>query len=361
MKRTCKIPLDLSSKILTIGPDYHNHRGGIEAVIEIYSKYYESFKFLATYKEGSLIYKSLIFFLSIFSFLNKIIFDKKIKIIHIHGASYGSFIRKFICFLIAKYFFKKKIIYHIHGAEFHLFYSTSNFIIKKSISAFINKSDCIICLSSSWMSFFKTNFNPRKIEIAPNIIDFPSFSSIKKNDNRLTFLFLGLIGNRKGIFDLIKVIAINKHIYADKIKLIIGGNGEVKKLLNLIKELQLEECVEFVGWISKDEKVAWLQNANIYILPSYNEGLPISILEAMSYGQAIISTNVGGISEIVIPEKNGILIEPGNLFEIAAAIDFFIEHPEKIEAYGLESKQIVKKHLPDIVINNLILMYNKLL
>jgi glycosyltransferase involved in cell wall biosynthesis len=361
MGNACKISSNLSSKILTIGPDYHNHRGGIEAVIEIYSKYYESFKFLATYKEGSVIFKSLIFFFSIFSFLKKNIFDKKIRIIHIHGASYGSFVRKFICFLIAKYLFKKKIIYHIHGAEFHLFYSRSNVIIKKAISAFINKSDCIICLSSSWMTFFKTNFNPRKIEIVPNIIDFPSFSTIKKKDSVITFLFLGLIGNRKGIFDLIQVISQNKCQYENKIKLIIGGNGEVEKLKDLIEELQLKGIVEFVGWITKEEKNNWLRKSDVYILPSYNEGLPISILEAMSYGQAIISTNVGGIPEVVLPNENGIIIEAGNLNEIENAINFFIHNPGKVDPYGRASRKISEKYQPDFVINKLTAIYQSIL
>lgn len=109
------------------------------------------------------------------------------------------------------------------------------------------------------------------------------------------------------------------------------------------------------------KKIDWLQKSNVYTLPSYNEGLPISILEAMSYGQAIISTNVGGIPEIVIPMKNGILIEPGNLKEIESAIDFFIEHPQKIEVYGHESKQMVDKHLPDNVMNELTEIYTSLL
>jgi len=361
MESKFKISSDLSSKILTIGPDYHNHRGGIEAVIEIYSKYFENFKFIATYKEGSVIYKSLIFFFSIFYFLKKIIFDRKIELIHIHGASYGSFVRKFICFLIAKYLFKKKIIYHIHGGEFHLFYLQGNLTKKKIISIFINNADCIICLSSRWMSFIKINFNPKKIEIIPNIIDFPSFSTIEKNDSRLTFLFLGLIGNRKGIFDLINVIANNKHLYSDKIKLVIGGNGEVERLKNLIKDLQIEGLVEFVGWIAKEQKNNWLQKSDVYILPSYNEGLPISILEAMSYGQAIISTNVGGIPEVVLPGKNGIIIEPGNYNEIENAINFFIQYPEKIEIYGKESIKIAKKHLPDQVINELTIIYKYVL
>lgn len=356
-----KIPSKISETILTIGPNYQYHRGGIGAVIEIYSKYFVKFKFLASYKVGTSIYKSFFFIGSIFKLFKLLIFDRKIQIIHIHGASYGSFFRKFFIFLAAKYLFRKKVIYHIHGGGFANFEKNSNLILRKAIKLLIENVDVVICLSESWKKFFMENFKPNKIIIIHNIIDYPHLSVFKEKENIITLLFLGLICDAKGIFELIEVIFRNKEKYKDKIRLIIGGNGEIDRLNNIIQQQQLEGLVEFVGWISNKEKTTWLQKSDIYILPSYKEGLPISILEAMSYGQAIISTNVGGIPEIVIPEKNGILIEPGNLSEIETAINFFLEHPEMIEIYGLESKQYAKKHLPDSVIMELTTIYASLL
>jgi glycosyltransferase involved in cell wall biosynthesis len=352
---------NVSQRILTIGPDYHNHRGGIGAVLEVYNKYFEQFKFLASFKVGSSFYKSYFFIGSILKLIPLLIFDRKIQIVHIHGASYGSFFRKFFIFLLAKYIFRKKVIYHIHGGGFAYFYLNSNLIFRKMIKIFIEKSDAIICLSESWKNFYLKNFRPKKIFITPNIIDYPIISKIEEKCEITTYLFLGLICDAKGIFDLIEVIVKNKENYSNKIQLIIGGNGQIDKLNNIIKEHSLEGLVEFVGWISNKVKNSWLQKADIYILPSYKEGLPISILEAMSYGQAIISTNVGGIPEIVIAKKNGILIEPGNLAEIEAAINFFIENPNKIQIYGQESKLIAKKHQPDLVISELLTIYQLLL
>ena len=355
------IPLNISNSILTIGPDYRNHRGGIGAVLEVYSKYFENFKFLASYKDGSDLYKSIYFFYILFIFIQRLVFDRSIRIVHIHGATRGSFARKFICFIIGKYIFGKKIIYHIHGAEYHLFYQESSPIVKKSIRMFINNSDNIFCLSEMWKRFFTSNFNPKKIEIVANIIDYPSVNKRHKESSVLNFLFLGQIGSRKGIFDLLEVLSKNKGKYNGKIKLTIGGNGEIEKLKAVIREKQIEGLVEFIGWVTNEKKINCLQTADIYILPSYNEGLPISILEAMSFGQAIIATNVGGIPEIVITEKNGILIEPGNLIEIENAIDFFIKNPEKINSYGIKSKQIVIKHMPDAVMMELSNIYKILL
>jgi glycosyltransferase involved in cell wall biosynthesis len=143
--------------------------------------------------------------------------------------------------------------------------------------------------------------------------------------------------------------------------LLVGGNGEVLHLKELISKNNIEDIVEFLGWISGKEKKKVLNECDVYILPSYNEALPISILESMSYGKAIISTNVGGIPEIVGHKKNGLLINPGDLLQMEQAIDCFLDNPELMDVYGVISEQIVKNHLPNSVIKELEGIYKSIL
>jgi len=140
--------------------------------------------------------------------------------------------------------------------------------------------------------------------------------------------------------------------------LLIGGNGEIKRLNNFIHANQIGSIVEFMGWVTNDAKISAFNKADIYILPSYNEGMPISILEAMSYGLAIIATNVGGIPEIVFNEVNGLLIEPGNSSQIERTLNYFIDNPALIRRYGAASENLVKKYFPDKVCGQLIELYN---
>jgi glycosyltransferase involved in cell wall biosynthesis len=144
-------------------------------------------------------------------------------------------------------------------------------------------------------------------------------------------------------------------------KLLIGGNGEIEHLKDKIKKHKLEELVEFLGWITNTRKIDVLNSCDVFILPSYNEGLPVSVLESMSYGKTIISTNVGGIPEIVRHGENGLLINPGNLEELKNAIDYVFLHPEKLPEYGKASEQIVRKHLPGEVIKELRAIYESVL
>ncbi|WP_266364905.1 glycosyltransferase family 4 protein [Tellurirhabdus rosea] len=352
----------LSKSILTVGVKYINHRGGIGAVIESYAIRFPFFNFVATYKPQK--YKINIvfyFFYGLIVFFIKILRYKEIKIIHLHGAAYGSFYRLFIIWFISKKIFNKKTIYHSHGSEFKKFYLNSNALIKKLITLFINDVDYVICLSESWRSFFQINFNCKVIEVLENIIEPPRFNKKKTNDSVLILLFLGLIGPRKGIFDLIEAIKNNKDIFTGKIKLIIGGNGEIEKLLSYIHRYELEDIIEYRGWVSGDLKHELLSQSNIYILPSYNEGLPLSVLEAMSYRLPVISTPVGGISEIVHNGVNGFLVNPGDKLEIAKCISTFLNNPALIEKMGESSYDISKPYLPDNVIPKLSKIYTRVL
>lgn len=235
MEHPIKISKDISSRILTISTDYNNHKGGIGAVVEVYMKYFEAINFIKTHKNGSVLFKIYTFFISLFKLIWTLLFNRKIKIIHIHGSSYGSFYRKFIVFAVGKYIFRKKIIYHIHGGAFKLFYETTDRYSRGLIEHMLRKVDLVITLSESWNEYYKNNFDIRRITILPNIIDYPGNEANTAKSDVLIFLFMGLICNAKGIFDLVEVIAGKKERYRSRIKLLIGGNGEVKRLKDLIR------------------------------------------------------------------------------------------------------------------------------
>jgi len=352
---------EVFQNVLTIGPEYKNNKGGVGAVIDIYSKYFNKFNFISSYKPGSLFLKFWVFIIGLCKYLVLMIFSPEIKIIHIHGASRGSFFRKYIFFRINEIFFKKKIIYHIHGGEYHLFYEESNDFVKRRINHMLNNVDLLICLSESWKSYFNNNFQIKKIEIIPNIVDFPIKTEMKKGIKKVNFLFLGYINSGKGIYDIIDTITQYTALFDGNIELWIGGIGETDVLKKKIKVNELESIVKFFGWVNGQKKMDLLNGCDVYILPSYNEGLPISILEAMSFSKPVISCPVGGIPEIVKNNENGILVEPGNLEELKNAILTFIDNPRLLREYGDRSSKLVQKHYPSSVMSELNKNYKSLI
>lgn len=353
------IKSEISQHVLMIGVYYkHNAAGGMASVIQYYEKYFENLRYISSWRDKHPVVKTYYALKAYLIVLFNLTFNHKIKIVHIHTAADRSFKRKSKFVSLAKAF-NKKVILHVHGSRFKDFYNES--ANKKVIISNLLKADKLVVLSQSWKEwFFAIGINSENIIVLNNIVDYPIIKEVNR-ENKVKILFLGEVGERKGVFDIIETIAKNRESFKDEIILKIGGNKETDRLLQKIDEYDLSDFVKFEGWVSGKKKINLLNWADIFILPSFNEGLPIAILEAMSYGKAIISSPVGGIAEIVQSGINGILIEPGNQKEIFEAINFFIYNKNKIETFGNQSKKIVEPFYPKSVLNSLLSIYNNLL
>lgn len=345
---------------ISVNPD---GRGGIASVVKVYKNNIYPFKYIASTNAEDSLCNIIIFMVAIFQVILKITFDKSIKIVHIHGASYRSFYRKYLFFFIVKKIFRKKVIYHIHGGKFDLFYDKANKKLRKKIRYFLEGVDLVICLSKEWEEYFLSEFNIQQIEVLNNIIQKPDLSQkrSKKRNSKIKALFLGTIGKQKGTWDILDVIAKYTDELLPCFELLIGGNGDVKKLNDYIRKYDLAKIVKYVGWIQKKDKHEALLASDIYLLPSYHEGLPISILEAMSYRLPIITTNVGGIPQLVKDFENGFLIQPGNQKELIDTIRYFISNRDKLISFGKKSEELVSDFLPKKVIDKLKNIYQDIL
>ncbi len=343
-----------AKNILTIGIDYRVVRGGVAAVENVYSTFYQPFNHVTTTVTNGQVKKLLVLCKAILQFLYWMLFHPEIKIVHVQGSVGASFWRKAIFIYIAK-FFHKKVVWHMHAGRFAVFYQQHRYAVRKVV----NKSDVIIALSEYWKEYFKNEFPTKRVEIIKNVISAPRVH--KQQTGYFTLLFLGLLGKNKGIYDLLECIRDHKVEFQGKLKLYIGGNGEIEHVKQLIKEYGIADIVIFEGWVSGDKKIELLNKSDAYILPSYKEGLPISILEAMSYEMPIISTPVGGIPEIVSNGENGYLVEPGNKEDIYKAIISLLNNTDLRNRMGKVSLSRVGEHLPEYVEKQLETLYDSLL
>ena len=345
-----------ANQVLTIGIEYKIVHGGVAAVENVYSTFYHPFNHVSTVVDYGKTKKLWTFFKALFAFLYWMVFRKEIKIIHVHGASNASFWRKTIFIRIAKVF-KKNTVFHCHGGKFNKF--TSNHY--KAVSKTLSKCDCIIALSESWKRWFEEEFHHPNVVVIKNVIQMPEIKKKSVDDRIFRLLFLGRLGVNKGIYDLLDVIISNKNEYNGRVQLLLGGDGDIEEVNQIITNEKLEDIVKYEGWVSGEKKVELLNMADAYILPSYNEGLPISVLEAMSYELPIISTRVGGIPEIVENGVNGYIMEPGDKEAIKNAIDRLMNDGYLRKRMGQKSSIKVKAHLPKHVEKQLKELYDQLL
>lgn len=345
--------------ILFIGPIHD--RGGIGTVVNQYKKHFKESVHISTYPcdiKTNRIREFITGLIRIHFALKR---DLKIKIIHVHCASKGSFYRKSIVLLLGK-IHEKKIIMHMHGGNFKEFYNESS-IIKLYIRHILKKSDKVICLSDEWETFYSNELGLKNTIVVENSVEIKKIVPQEKSRSVIRLIFLGKICREKGIFDLIDFLLSNNHFLNGNIHLTICGMGEDENMKDLIEKIKVEKSIEYKGWVEGEEKEKLIQQSDIFILPSYFEGVPMSILEAMSYSKPIISTNVGGIPSIVKEKHNGWLVRPGKLENLSMVFDEIFMNPFLLELYGINSlkmsvnnnpKKMFEKldHLYEEIINN---------
>ncbi len=342
-----------NKQILIIGP---LGQGGITSVINLHlNNGLNEAEFLPSYVEGSLFAKLYYFlkFLTIFIFK---ISNKNIKIVHIHTATKGSFLRKAIIFYLAK-LFKKKTIFHVHGAEFNIFYSKSSDIVKKIVNNIFTQSDIVLALSKQWHKDLSEKSHNNNVRVLYNPLTLKFLKT--KQDETIKVLFMGRLGQRKGTYDIVEAA---KNLKCNKIEITLFGDGEIDEIQALINKNNLNDKLKVGGWISGEDVDNAYQDADIYILPSYNEGLPMSVLEAMSYGLPVITTPAGGTPEAVENGLNGYLIEPGDYRALAEKIDILANDKELREKMGKNGYEIAKAKFDiSIIIAELNKLYEELL
>ncbi len=331
-------------KVLVIGPSPEKSKGGMATVIkdirddkqlnkqfdiEIYESYIDGNKFeRAVYM--------------IIAFLNFKKIYSLYDLFHIHVASYGSAFRKakYISFLKKR---GKKVILHIHGAAFMDFYNNLSDSKKDYIVDILNSCDLVIALSDEWKNKFKKHFKLRNCISLPNGISTADFrcAVTEKGEHTNAFLLLGRIGKRKGAYDLVNAVEMLAPKYPD-VKLYIAGDGEIEKINDKIIKKKLQRNIKVVGWVDFAGKIELLKKVATVVLPSYNEGLPMSILEGMAAGKAIISSSVGALPEVV-KEENGIIIEPGNVNALVSAMEICMTNPMLISDMSLANLQKIEE------------------
>lgn len=361
------IPRNISDKVVMTGVYYkNNHPGGISAVVQYWSQYVENLQYFPMFKEGNALCKIWYFLNSMIRLFCKLLLDKNVQIVHVHTAADTDFKRSGMVLWLSKAM-GRKVILHSHASRFKDYYAEANEKEKSWIVSTINKADVLIVLSESWKTWFASiGVVKEKIVILHNITAYPAINENVQEEKRrnierpIRFLFLGEIGKRKGVFDIIKAFANHKETLTGKAMLRIGGNKNEDVLISAINDNELSDIVKFEGFVSGKVKIELLNWADVYILPSYNEGLPISILEAMSYGMPIITTPVGGIPEIV-DNTNGILVEPGDEEAIFGAMCHYVHNRNAIQDQGQISKRKAQEYLPDFVLSHLKSIYNSLI
>ncbi len=304
-------------------------KGGMVSVVKNYLSYNDwgdyQIKYVSTHFATNKYILSL-FFLYKYIIIFFLLLTKEYKIVHLHTAERGSFWRKA---LIAKLSHKMgaKVVMHHHAAEFEDFYEKCSAKQRTSINKTLEMVDLNIVLSNRLIPMIENKAPKAKVVFLYNAVN--TFFSNNYNVNAKNILFLGELGQRKGTYDLLKAIVLLDDVLEKDIKFCFCGNGEIDKVKKYIEELRIQHRIAHLGWVDKEEKGIILRDTMINVLPSYNEGLPMTILETMAWGIPNVSTPIASIPEVIKNEETGILVQPGNVEELAKVLRFLVSDNDK--------------------------------
>lgn len=260
------------------------------------------------------------------------------RLLHVNMAERGSVWRKGLVVWVGAAW-GIPVLVHCHGADFADWCRGLGPVRRRLLLATLRRADRLLVLGSSWRAFAvdELGLDPSKVEILPNAVATPPERALEAGDEAaagpVRLLFLGRLGDRKGVPELLAALAAPA-VRGLGWTAVLAGDGEVGRFRTEVVLHGLDDRVQVAGWVDEGEAGRLLAGSDVLVLPSRNEGLPMSVLEAMSHGLAVVATPVGAIPDAVVDGDSGLLVPPGDAPALASALARVIADPSLRRALG---------------------------
>ncbi|MBN8506443.1 MAG: glycosyltransferase family 4 protein [Burkholderiales bacterium] len=347
-------------RIVMVGTD-PSGQGGVAAVLSVYIEQglFERWGvcFLASHRAGSALARSLLFLRCAFQLLGLLVAGR-VALLHVQSASYGSFWRKSLLLALARAF-GVPTVFHLHGAEFQKFQARSAPWVQRWIRHTLERSTRVLALSEAWREALVRLAPQARVEVLANPVRYPAQAGhASEQSGRL--LFMGRAETRKGVFDLLTALRLARQQHP-LLHLRIGGDGDLDAVRAAIEREGLQQAVTLLGWVRGADKERELAEAEVFVLPSHDEGLPMALLECMARGKAIVSTPVGGIPQALRDGQDGLLVPPGQPEALAQALRSLHGDALLRRRLGDSARERVREHYAtDTVLARLEALYREL-
>lgn len=259
--------------------------------------------------------------------------------IHVHTASWGSFPRKRIVVALASVF-RVPVILHVHGGGFAEYLEQRASRIR-GVRRTLQRSAAVIVLSEALRQRLAALEPAIDVRVVPNAVEIPSSPTRGIAETRI--VFVGRPVAEKGVGELLEAardIARKGQVFT----LEIAGHDSGGQIAAQIRDLGLEGSAHMRGWLDHAELHLLLDSSSIFVLPSHVEAMPVSLLEAMSYGLACVVTPVGAVPDIITDGTNGIIVPVGDVAALEAALERLLDDESLRRRLGKHARKTVSVH-----------------
>lgn len=295
--------------------------GGMTAVVRLYRSMglFDAWRvhYIAAYEKPGKLTQLRVMLVAMLSLLH-LLLRGQAKLVHVHSASRGSFWRKSLFCALAR-LFRVPYIFHLHSGEFPVFYHDEcGPLAQRWVRHTLRKAHAVVALTSAWRAALQQIAPGAPVVVLGNPVHVPP-QLPPAPPLRRRLLFLGRLREKKGVYDLLRAMPAVLAQLPDT-HLTLAGDGDLDGAARLARELGVAHALTLPGWVDGQLKDQLMAESDLLLLPSYFEGLPICILEAMALGMPVISTAVGGIPEVLDQGRCGVLLAPGDVAGLAAAV-----------------------------------------
>jgi glycosyltransferase involved in cell wall biosynthesis len=283
------------------------------------------------------------------------------SVTHISTAFGSSFIKHSVCVWVAR-LFGCRVLLHPRCSITVLYLNRSR-LWQWYFRLIIRQTSGVLALSREWLQL-QSLVPGCTIFYLPNGIDQTPYRKIaegrlsaNKIGTRIKLLYLGYVGKDKGSFDLIEAAKILKSS-GENVSIDIVGDelheGEREEAQKKIREEGVEDYVRLHPAAYGEAKLDFFREADIFVYPSYHEGLPNAVLEAMACALPVVATTVGGIPDQVQDGVNGILVKPGDPCQLGEALkrlyqdDRLRRRMQKVSFQFAEERYDMKAYIPKL-------------
>jgi glycosyltransferase involved in cell wall biosynthesis len=284
----------------------------------------------------------------------------KLAFVHVHFGDKGSAARKGLIVLASRIALVP-VVLHLHAAELIGFHAEGSALRKAAIRLPFRAANVVIVLGKLWKDWLAQDLgiDPGKIDILYNGVPVEPMPRRFEPGNPRTLLFLGQLMERKGTHDLIRALALLPEEAGDW-RAVFAGNGDIPFYRGLAAELGIASRVTFTGWVDQNGVREWLARSDMMALPSYNEGIPLVILEALGAGTPVICTPVGAIPEVLEEGRDVLFVPPGDHAALAHAITRLMTDHTLLQRLSDEGIARFRRQFAlDVFIANLFAIYRR--
>jgi glycosyltransferase involved in cell wall biosynthesis len=241
-------------------------------------------------------------------------------VLHVHLAHGGSVVRKAVPLCAAR-LARVPAVVHGHSYDFGGWFDRLPPLGQRAVRRALI-ADHWVVLGERHVEEYMSRM-PRtkgRISVLHNAVRIPEAAVTQRGVQRIHAVALGRLGVRKGSYDIISAVGALDEDVRCRLRVTLAGDGEVDEVRATVAAAGLSNTIHVAGWLDSTARDELLSAAHVFVLPSQDEGLPMALLEAMAYGLAPVTTDVGSIGEAVSDGVSGILVQPASPSQLAQAL-----------------------------------------